>query len=83
MFYLNYRNIQGKGIATPTLLLAFSKFPEQESQDISQAAERMEMSIQVLKQKVCQKHKRSLHPTGKYSILTLAKPPVDFLNVVF
>ncbi|XP_039241496.1 thyroid peroxidase-like [Pipra filicauda] len=57
------RKIQGSGIATPTLLLAFSKFPEQESQDISQAAERMEMSIQVLKQKVCQKHKRSLHQT--------------------
>ncbi|KAF1536933.1 Thyroid peroxidase, partial [Eudyptula minor] len=61
------RNIQGKGIATPTLLLAFSKLPEQETQDISQAAERMEMSIQVLKQKVCQKHKRSLHPTDLLS----------------
>ncbi|NXF51144.1 PERT peroxidase, partial [Oceanites oceanicus] len=61
------RNIQGRGIATPTLLLAFSKFPEQESHDISQAAERMEMSIQVLKQKVCQKHKRSLHPTDLLS----------------
>ncbi|NWR49516.1 PERT peroxidase, partial [Regulus satrapa] len=61
------RKIQGSGIATPTLLLAFSKFPEQESQDISQAAERMEMSIQVLKQKVCQKHKRSLHPTDHLS----------------
>ncbi|KFU90810.1 Thyroid peroxidase [Chaetura pelagica] len=57
------RSIQESGIATPTSLLAFSKFPEQESQDISQAAERMEMSIQMLKQKVCQKHKRSLHPT--------------------
>uniref|UniRef100_A0A8C0AXZ6 Thyroid peroxidase n=1 Tax=Buteo japonicus TaxID=224669 RepID=A0A8C0AXZ6_9AVES len=72
VFYLNYRNIQGKGIATPTLLLAFSKFPEQESQDISQAAERMEMSIQVLKQKVCQKHKRSLHPTDILSADLLA-----------
>ncbi|XP_071404250.1 thyroid peroxidase [Pithys albifrons albifrons] len=61
------RKIQGSGRATPTLLLAFSKFPEQESQDISQAAERMEMSIQVLKQKVCQKHKRSLHPTDLLS----------------
>ncbi|NXM64697.1 PERT peroxidase, partial [Illadopsis cleaveri] len=61
------RTIQGRGIATPTLLLAFSKFPEQESHDISQAAERMEMSIQVLKQKVCQKHKRSLHPTDHLS----------------
>ncbi|XP_023778478.1 LOW QUALITY PROTEIN: thyroid peroxidase [Cyanistes caeruleus] len=61
------RKIQGSGIATPTLLLAFSKFPEQESQDISQAAERMEMSIQVLKQKVCQKHKRSLHPADRLS----------------
>ncbi|KAF1508565.1 Thyroid peroxidase, partial [Eudyptula minor] len=61
------RNIQGRGIATPTLLLAFSKLPEQETQDISQAAERMEMSIQVLKQKVCQKHKRSLHPTDLLS----------------
>lgn len=75
--------IQGRGIATPTLLLAFSKFPEQESHAISQAAERMEMSIQVLKQKVCQKHKRSLHPTGKYSILTLANHPIDLLTVVF
>ncbi|XP_061846160.1 thyroid peroxidase [Colius striatus] len=61
--YTLKRTIQGRAIATPTLLLAFSKFPEQESQDISQAAERMEMSIQVLKEKVCQKHKRSLHPT--------------------
>ncbi|NWU35132.1 PERT peroxidase, partial [Hylia prasina] len=61
------RTIQGRGIATPTLLLAFSKFPEQESRDISQAAERMEMSIQVLKQKVCQKRKRSLHPTDHLS----------------
>lgn len=83
VFYLNCRNIQERGTATPALLLAFAKFPEKESQDISQAAERMEMSIQMLKQKVCQKHKRSLHPTGKYSVLTLAKPPVDFLNVVF
>ncbi|XP_064304711.1 thyroid peroxidase isoform X3 [Phalacrocorax carbo] len=65
--YTLKRNIQGRGTATPTLLLAFSKFPEQESQDISQAAERMEMSIQVLKQKVCQKHKRSLHPTDLLS----------------
>uniref|UniRef100_A0A8B9SFE0 Uncharacterized protein n=1 Tax=Apteryx owenii TaxID=8824 RepID=A0A8B9SFE0_APTOW len=62
VFCLIYRNIQGRGIATPTSLLAFSKSPEQESQDISQAAERMEMSIQVLKQKVCQKRKRSFHP---------------------
>lgn len=81
--YLNYRKIQGSGIATPTLLLAFSKFPEQESQEISQAAERMEMSIQVLKQKVCQRRKRSLHPTGKYSVLTLANHPIDLLNAVF
>ena len=66
LFYFHYRNIQGKGIASPTSLLAFSKFPEQDSQDISQAAERMEMSIQVLKQKVCKKYKRSLHPTGKH-----------------
>uniref|UniRef100_A0A672VDX3 Thyroid peroxidase n=1 Tax=Strigops habroptila TaxID=2489341 RepID=A0A672VDX3_STRHB len=49
-----------RGISAPTLLLAFSKFPEQESQDISQAAERMEMSIQVLKQKVCQNSQFSL-----------------------
>lgn len=75
--------IQGSGIATPTLLLDFSKLPEQESQDISQAAERMEMSIQVLKQKVCQKHKRSLHSTGKYSILTLPKHSIDLFNAVF
>nr|XP_026649406.1 thyroid peroxidase isoform X3 [Zonotrichia albicollis] len=61
------RKIQGSEIATPTLLLAFSKFPERESQEISQAAERMEMSIQVLKQKVCQRHKRSLHPTDHLS----------------
>uniref|UniRef100_A0A8C9NCJ5 Thyroid peroxidase n=1 Tax=Serinus canaria TaxID=9135 RepID=A0A8C9NCJ5_SERCA len=61
------KKIQGSGIATPTLLLTFSKFPEQESQEISQAAERMEMSIRVLKQKVCQKHKRSLHPTDHLS----------------
>ncbi|NWZ65869.1 PERT peroxidase, partial [Acrocephalus arundinaceus] len=61
------RKVQGRRIATPTLLLAFSKFPEQESQDISQAAERMEMSIKMLKQKVCQKHKRSLHPTDHLS----------------
>ncbi|NWT14787.1 PERT peroxidase, partial [Vireo altiloquus] len=61
------RKIQESGITTPALLLAFSKFPEQESQDISQAAERMEMSIQVLRQKVCQKHKRSLHPTDNLS----------------
>nr|XP_013808387.1 PREDICTED: thyroid peroxidase [Apteryx mantelli mantelli] len=58
--YTLKRNIQGRGIATPTSLLAFSKSPEQESQDISQAAERMEMSIQVLKQKVCQKRKHLL-----------------------
>uniref|UniRef100_A0A8C2T6T9 Syntrophin gamma 2 n=1 Tax=Coturnix japonica TaxID=93934 RepID=A0A8C2T6T9_COTJA len=64
--YALKRNIQGKGIASPTSLLTFSKFPEQDSQDISQAAERMEMSIQVLKQKVCKKYKRSLHPTGKH-----------------
>ncbi|NXU54274.1 PERT peroxidase, partial [Turnix velox] len=57
------RNIQGRKVASPTSLLAFSKFPEQESQDISHAAERMEMSIQMLNQKLCQKHKRSLHPT--------------------
>uniref|UniRef100_A0A8C4JPC1 Thyroid peroxidase n=1 Tax=Dromaius novaehollandiae TaxID=8790 RepID=A0A8C4JPC1_DRONO len=56
-----------KRIVTPTLLLAFSKSPEQESRDISQAAERMEMSIQVLKQEVCQKRKRSLHPTDLLS----------------
>ncbi|XP_053918946.1 thyroid peroxidase [Cuculus canorus] len=61
------RTIRAKGISTPTMLLAFSKFPERESQDISQAAERMEMSIQVLKQEVCQKHKRSLHPTDLLS----------------
>ncbi|XP_021248220.1 thyroid peroxidase isoform X1 [Numida meleagris] len=65
--YALKRNIQGKGIASPASLLAFSKFPEQDSQDISQAAERMEMSIQVLKEKVCQKHKRSLHPTDLLS----------------
>ncbi|XP_039914108.1 thyroid peroxidase [Hirundo rustica] len=67
------RMIQGRGIATPTLLLAFSKFPDQESQDISQAAERMETSIQVLKQKVCQKHKRSLHLTDHLSADLLTK----------
>ncbi|XP_040523115.1 thyroid peroxidase isoform X2 [Gallus gallus] len=65
--YALERNIQDKGIASPTSLLAFSKFPEQDSQDISQAAERMEMSIQVLKQRVCQKYKRSLHPTDLLS----------------
>ncbi|XP_032299775.1 thyroid peroxidase [Coturnix japonica] len=65
--YALKRNIQGKGIASPTSLLTFSKFPEQDSQDISQAAERMEMSIQVLKQKVCKKYKRSLHPTDHLS----------------
>ncbi|XP_064364587.1 thyroid peroxidase [Dromaius novaehollandiae] len=65
--YTLKRSIQGKRIVTPTLLLAFSKSPEQESRDISQAAERMEMSIQVLKQEVCQKRKRSLHPTDLLS----------------
>ncbi|NWU93042.1 PERT peroxidase, partial [Upupa epops] len=71
--YALERNIQARGIATPTLLLAFSKHPEQESQGISQAAERMEMSVQVLKQKVCQKHKRSLHPTDLLSAALLTK----------
>ncbi|XP_068792535.1 thyroid peroxidase [Struthio camelus] len=65
--YTLKRNIQGRGIVTPPWLLAFSKSPKQESQDISQAAERMEMSIQVLKQKVCRKHKRTLHPTDLFS----------------
>uniref|UniRef100_A0A8C3MJV2 Uncharacterized protein n=1 Tax=Geospiza parvula TaxID=87175 RepID=A0A8C3MJV2_GEOPR len=65
--YVSQDIIQGSGIASPALLLAFSKFPEQESQEISQAAERMEMSIQVLKQKVCQRHKRSLHPNDHLS----------------
>lgn len=76
LFYFYYRNSQGKGIESPISLLAFSKFPERDSQDISQAAERMEMSIQVLKQNVCQKHRRSLHPTGKY----ISKNPCWFLE---
>ncbi|XP_065257111.1 thyroid peroxidase [Emys orbicularis] len=45
------RNLQRRGIIAPALLLAFSKFPEQESQDISQASERMETSTQVLEKK--------------------------------
>lgn len=58
---------------TSDLLLAFSKSPELESREISQAAERMETSIHLLKEKVCQKQKRSVHPTGKYNIQTLAE----------
>uniref|UniRef100_A0A8C3IDS0 Thyroid peroxidase n=1 Tax=Chrysemys picta bellii TaxID=8478 RepID=A0A8C3IDS0_CHRPI len=61
------RNLQRRGIIAPALLLAFSKFPEQESQDISQASERMETSTQVLEKKVHQKQKRSLHPSDLLS----------------
>uniref|UniRef100_A0A7M4EQY1 Thyroid peroxidase n=1 Tax=Crocodylus porosus TaxID=8502 RepID=A0A7M4EQY1_CROPO len=61
--FICYRNLQRRGTMTSDLLLAFSKSPELESREISQAAERMETSIQLLKEKVCQKHKRSVHPT--------------------
>lgn len=83
VFYLKCRTIQERGVTAPILLLAFTKSPEQESQDISLAAERMEMSIRVMKQNVCQKNKHLLHPTGKYSVLILPTPPVEFLTVVF
>ncbi|XP_053877464.1 thyroid peroxidase isoform X7 [Malaclemys terrapin pileata] len=61
------RNLQRRGIIAPALLMAFSKFPEQESQDISQASERMETSTKVLEKKVHQKQKRSLHPSDLLS----------------
>ncbi|XP_064002806.1 thyroid peroxidase [Pogoniulus pusillus] len=65
--YTLKRTIQERGVTAPILLLAFTKSPEQESRDISLAAERMEMSIQVMKQNVCQKNKHLLHPTDLLS----------------
>uniref|UniRef100_A0A8D0LBD1 Thyroid peroxidase n=1 Tax=Sphenodon punctatus TaxID=8508 RepID=A0A8D0LBD1_SPHPU len=56
----------------PALLLAFSKFPDQESEDISQAAERMETSIRIFNAKAEQKHKRSLHPSDLLSAEVLS-----------
>ncbi|XP_062981549.1 thyroid peroxidase [Elgaria multicarinata webbii] len=51
----------------PAQFLFFSKNPEKETQAISQAAERMEASIQDLKGKLHQKHKRSLLPSDLLS----------------
>ncbi|XP_053142008.1 thyroid peroxidase [Hemicordylus capensis] len=51
----------------PAQVLLFSKYPEQETQTASQAAERMETLIQDLKEKHHQKHKRSLFPSDLFS----------------
>uniref|UniRef100_A0A8C4Y211 Uncharacterized protein n=1 Tax=Gopherus evgoodei TaxID=1825980 RepID=A0A8C4Y211_9SAUR len=67
IYHIQKRNLQRKGIIAPALLLAFSKFPEQESLDISQASEGMETSTQVLEKKVHQKQKRSLRPSDLLS----------------
>ncbi|XP_067400986.1 thyroid peroxidase [Emydura macquarii macquarii] len=68
------RNLRSRGIIAPALLLAFSKFPEQKRQDIFRAAERMKTSMQVLKEKIHQKQKRSLHPSDLLS--------ADLLNMI-
>ncbi|XP_074845242.1 thyroid peroxidase [Carettochelys insculpta] len=59
-YHILKRNLQRKGTLLPDLP-AFSKFPEEESQDIFRAAEKIETSTQVLGTKVHKKQKCSLH----------------------
>ncbi|XP_048364599.1 thyroid peroxidase isoform X1 [Sphaerodactylus townsendi] len=67
------RNLQRSRTMTPAQFLAFFKYPEQETQAVSRAAEKMEASIQVLKEKLHQKHKRSLFPSDLLSSDVLSK----------
>ncbi|XP_060118309.1 thyroid peroxidase [Heteronotia binoei] len=67
------RHLQRSRTLTPAQFLAFSKHPEQETQAVSRAAEKMEASIQVLKEKLHQKHKRSLLPSDLLSTDVLNK----------
>ncbi|XP_077165967.1 thyroid peroxidase [Paroedura picta] len=67
------RHLQRSRTMTPAQLLAFSRHPEQETQAVSQAAEKMEASIQVLKEKLHQKRKRSLLPSDLLSTDVLSK----------
>ncbi|XP_039766081.1 thyroid peroxidase [Ornithorhynchus anatinus] len=57
------RNLKRREVTSPAQLFAFSKSPERASQDVSRAAEIMEASVQAVKGKVGQSHKRLLHPT--------------------
>ncbi|XP_030051017.1 thyroid peroxidase [Microcaecilia unicolor] len=69
---MKWGNLNYKKKSSPVQLLAFLKRPEQESWDISRAAEIMEATIQVMKAKVHQNHKRSLHVTDMLSIEVLS-----------
>ncbi|XP_060128253.1 thyroid peroxidase [Zootoca vivipara] len=57
------RLLERHGTMASSQFLAFSKYPYQETQAISQAAESMEASKQDLKRELHQKHKRSLLPS--------------------
>ncbi|XP_029452734.1 thyroid peroxidase [Rhinatrema bivittatum] len=66
------RNLNHRAKSSPVQLLAFLKQPEQESWAISRAAEIMETTIQMMKAKVHQTHKRSLHVTDLLSFEVLS-----------
>ncbi|XP_061482043.1 thyroid peroxidase [Rhineura floridana] len=57
------RLLQQPDLMAPAQYLAFSKYADQETQVVSQAAESMEASIQDMKEKLHQKHKRALLPS--------------------
>ncbi|XP_015278580.1 PREDICTED: thyroid peroxidase, partial [Gekko japonicus] len=67
------QHLQRSRTMTPAQFLIFSKHPEQETQAVSRAAEKMEASIHVLKEKLHQKHKRSLLPSDLLSTDVLSK----------
>ncbi|KAJ6665905.1 hypothetical protein lerEdw1_001377, partial [Lerista edwardsae] len=62
------------GTVAPAQAFAFSRYPESETRAVSQAAERMEASVQDLKGKLHQKHKRSLLPSDLL--------PTDLLTMI-
>ncbi|XP_060628173.2 thyroid peroxidase [Anolis sagrei] len=59
--------LQRQETKAPSYFLAFPKYLEEETRAISQAAEKMEASIQDLKEKLHSKYKRSLPPNGLLS----------------
>uniref|UniRef100_A0A4W3HE74 Thyroid peroxidase n=1 Tax=Callorhinchus milii TaxID=7868 RepID=A0A4W3HE74_CALMI len=67
----DFRNIKRDKLASPTELMSFFKRPEPESRKVSRAAEIMEMTLHLIKNKVYQKYKRSINATDLLSFDSL------------
>lgn len=63
-FDLIFRNRIMDTLSSPIQMLSFLKRAEPESQEISRAAEIWETTLQIVKERIHQKHKRSINATG-------------------